>query len=198
MNRGKVNKRILILCEGLTEYLYARSLQMELPRSLQRSISVEIYHQTQNDPKSLLNAAKRKVKTAQKEKNAYDQVWIFFDNDNWPQLAEVFENLNKEKFQFAYSSLCFEHWIILHFENCGRAFSSGEEAVKHLRRYWPEYHKTRSNVYKELRSKLGVAIERAEGICRNSCPGDILHKKNPYFTVQELINYFEGLKEENR
>jgi hypothetical protein len=196
MSKGKVNKRILILCEGVTEYLYAKSLQMELPRSLQRSISVEIYHQTQNDPKSLLSEAKRRVKTAKKEGNSYDQIWLFFDNDNWPQLAEVFNHLNKEQFQFAYSSLCFEHWVILHFENCGKAFSSGEETIKHLKRYWPEYHKTKSNIYKELRDKLGVAIERAKSICKNSCPGDALHKKNPYFTVQLLINYFDELKKE--
>jgi hypothetical protein len=38
----KVNRLILILCEGLTEYYYARALHSELPRAVQRSISVEV------------------------------------------------------------------------------------------------------------------------------------------------------------
>lgn len=66
---NKPNKRILILCEGVTEYLYAKSLQSDLPRNLQRSISIEIDYNSRNDPKSLAEEARKRKRKARKERN---------------------------------------------------------------------------------------------------------------------------------
>jgi len=195
MTRLRVNKRILILCEGMTEYIYARSLQMELPRDLQRSVSIEIFYQNQNDPKSLALEARKRVRSGIKERNAYDTVWLFFDNDRWPQLNEAFEIINRDGFRIAYTAICIEHWFILHFENCGRAFQNADEAAKYLARLWPSYHKTRTNAYRELKEQLAVAIERAILINRNQQVDLAVHDRNPYFSVQELINFFEELKQ---
>lgn len=196
MTRLKVNKRILILCEGMTEYIYARALQKELPRNLQRSVAIEIFYQSQNDPKSLTTEARKRVKLAAKDRNNYDAVWLFFDNDRWPQLAEAFGVIRKDGFHIAYTSICIEHWFILHFENCGRAFQNGEEARQYLIRLWPGYHKTRSNAYEELKANLSAAIERANRINQNQEEGIAIHERNPYFTIQYLISYFEQLKAE--
>lgn len=189
-----INRRILILCEGFTEYIYAKSLKMELPRLLQRSIAIEIFQQHKNDPKSLVIEANKKVKKAQKDRNPYSIVWLFFDNDKWPQLPEAFEIINKLNFKVAYSSICIEHWFILHFENCGRAFNSSEEALKYLQRLWPTYHKTRTNAYNELKNNLSLAIDRANIINKNQTTELNIHEKNPYFTIQDFIDFFEKLK----
>jgi hypothetical protein len=194
----KVNERILILCEGMTEYIYAKSLQRDLPRNQQRGISVEIIYQTQNDPKSLALEAKKKVKIAQRERNPYNTVWLFFDNDNSPNLQEAFFIINKEGFRVAYTSICFEHWFILHFESCGRSFNSGYEALKYLQKLWPQYHKTKSNPYMELKNKLDQAVKRAEMILRNKADNQEIFEMNPYFTVHELISFFEQLKGGNQ
>jgi len=196
MTRLRVNKRILILCEGMTEYIYARSLQMELPRDLQRSVSIEVFYQNQHDPKSLALEARKRVRSAVKERNAYDTVWLFFDNDRWPQLKEAFDLIAKDHFRIAYTAICIEHWFILHFENCGRAFNNADEALKYLNRLWPAYHKTRTNAYRELKIQLATAIERANVINRNQDNGILLHERNPYFSVHELIDFFEELKAE--
>jgi RloB-like protein len=193
----RINKRILILCEGATEYIYAKSLQMELPRDLQRSVSIEIFYQTQNDPKSLVQEAHRRQRNSAKERNPYDNVWLFFDNDNWPQLEEAFELIARYHFNYAYSSICMEHWFILHFEHCGRSFANGEEALRYLHRLWPAYHKTKVNAYKELKERLAAAIERANTISRNQDEELRIHERNPYFTVHDLIRFFDELKEEN-
>lgn len=192
----KLNKRILILCEGMTEYLYAKGLQMELPRDLQRSISIEISYSNRNDPKSLIQEAIRKNKLAKKERNAYDNIWLFFDHDNSPHLAEVFSVIEKESFSYAYSAMCIEHWFILHFEDCGRAFQNGDEAEKHLKRFLPAYHKTKTNAYAELSRHLDIAISRAERI-RKKQEEDGVHKhlRNPFFTVHDLIEFFNKLKD---
>jgi hypothetical protein len=190
----RVNKRILILCEGMTEYIYVKSLQRDLPRNTQRSISVEIIYQTQNDPKSLALEAKRKEKFAQRERNPYDVIWLFFDNDNSPNLSDAFQIINKEGFRVAYTSICFEHWFILHFESSGRPFNSGQEAYRYLQKLWPSYHKTKSNPYVELRDNLEQAMQRAELIMQNNQDQRQIFERNPYFTVQELIIFFEELK----
>jgi hypothetical protein len=190
----KVNKRILILCEGVTEYIYAKSLQRDLPRSQQRSISVEIIYQTQNDPRSLALSARKKVKAAQRDRNPYDTVWLFFDNDNSPNLAEAFRIISSEGFQIAYTSICIEHWFILHFENCGRSFGSGQEALTYLQKLWPNYHKTKSNPYVELKDRLEQAISYAELIVRNKVDNLEIFEMNPYFTLKEFVDFFTKLK----
>lgn len=192
MSLRRPNKRILILCEGVTEELYAKSLREDLPRQIQRSISVEVSVGDQHDPLNLVKEAISKSKKATKEKNAYDSVWLFFDHDNWPQLREAFELIESEGFQSAYTSLCMEHWFILHFEDCGRAFQRGEEALRHLRNLWPAYHKTKLNHYAALKSNLPVAVERVNRI--NKREQEIaLFERNPYCTIPDLIAFFRTL-----
>jgi len=194
MQIKKPNKRILILCEGLTEYLYAKSLQAQIPRSLQRSISIEIDNNSRNDPKSIaLEAQKRKIK-AKKERNPYDSIWLFFDNDNWPQLEEAFRIIESEGFCVAYSSICIEHWFILHFEDCGRAFQNCKEAFSFLKTLWPNYHKTKIKHYQELHKELNLAIERAKTLRRTKQTNLPVHKRNPLFTIDKLIDFFKNFE----
>lgn len=196
MRRLKVYKRILILCEGMTEYYYAKSLQKELPRDLQRSINLEIFDQKPNDPRSLALAAWKRVSLGKKDGNGYDAVWLFFDHDHWPQLSKAFDLIKRDKFRIAFTVICIEHWFILHFENCGRAFQNAEEATRYLTRLWPEYHKTRINAYSELKDQLDIAIDRAKILNRNQEDGIALMNRNPYFSIHELIMFFEDLKME--
>lgn len=194
MKLSKPNQRILVLCEGQTEYFYAKALQMELPRQLQRTISIDIDFDSQNDPKSLAKEAKRRRDKARKERNPYNTVWLFFDNDNWPHLKDAFNIIEKEGFQIAYSSICFEHWFILHFENCGRNFLNGEEALRYLKRVWPEYHKTKLKHYNELKDKLSDAMARAVLLRNNSDSDKFIFEQNPYFTIDNLIHFFDDLR----
>lgn len=187
------NKRILIICEGITEYLYAKSLQSELPRKLQRSVSIEIDYNSKNDPKGLAEEARKRKRTAMGEKNAYDSIWLFFDHDNWPQLQAAFSIIETEEFCIAFSSVCIEHWFILHFENCGRSFQNGEEALHYLRSKWPNYHKTKIKHYEELRNRLDTALVRAKAFRRNVQTDLPKHQRNPYFTIDKLIEFFKEL-----
>lgn len=195
MRINKPNKRILILCEGFTEELYAKSLKSELPRSLQRSITIDIDRNSKNDPKSLAEEARRRKRTARRERNPYDSIWLFFDNDNKPkELESAFRIIDSEGFCIAYSSMCIEHWFILHFENCGRSFQDGSEALRFLKTKWPEYHKTKLKHYEFLKDELDTAIERAK-ILRRYVQTDLpKHQRNPYLTIDKLIDFFDEFK----
>lgn len=192
----RINQRILILCEGMSEYLYAKALQQELPRALQHSIAVEIDYTHQNDPLSLAKEALRRSNKAKKERNPYNSVWLFFDHDNSPQLQAALQLVEKHKLQIAYTSICFEHWLILHYENCGRAFQNAHEAIHYLRKFWPGYHKTRSKSFEVLRDRMELAVERANLFIRNQDADQALHLRNPHFTIPELIHFFGRLREE--
>lgn len=195
MKISKPNKRILILCEGVTEYLYAKSLQSELPRNLQRSVSIEIDNTTKNnDPRGLADEARRRKRKAIKEKNPFDFIWLFFDHDNWPQLEAAFQIIESENFCIAYSSICIEHWFILHFEDCGKSFQSGTEALHRLKSLWPAYHKTKLKHYELLKTQLSTAKDRAK-ILRKTVQTEIpKYQRNPYITIDKLIDFFHELK----
>ncbi len=196
MSRRRPFKRILILCEGFTEDVYAKALRAQLPRDKQRMITVEIVRHKQNDPNSLLAEARKRSLTAKREKNAYDAIWLFFDHDNSPHLQMVFDGIEKERFQVAYSSICLEHWFILHFEYCGRNFGDAESTVRHLRSLWPAYHKTKVNHFNELRPNLDVAISRAEQLCKEKEKDYPILNRQPYTTVHRFIAFFNDLGNE--
>lgn len=192
MARG-INKRILILCEGVTEYLYSKSLQASLSRERQRMVTIEVIQHKQNDPRSLVKEAKKKVIKAQREKNAYDCVWLFFDHDNSPHLAEAFEICSQEGFNLAYSAISLEFWFILHFEDSGRLFRDGEECLRYLMRLWPKYHKTKLNHFAQLTGSMDDAIVRAERL-EKKYAGRITSESNPYTSVHQMIAFFRSLE----
>lgn len=187
----------MILCEGKTEERYAKQMKSSLlPRSKQRSVAVEITKAKKSDPLNMCHEALVRTRKAKREKNEYDAVWLFFDHDNRPNLEDVFELLSKHDLNFAYTAICMEHWYILHFEECGRAFPDGSEAVKYLRRkHWKDYRKAKKNDFKILDSGLQSARKRASKL--NKAQKDkMIHNRNPYFTIPDLIAYFERLAKE--
>lgn len=189
----KVGKKVLILCEGHTEYIYAKGLKSELPRQVKRSLSIEISCPKKNDPLSLVNTARNKSDNAKKENDPYDAIWLFFDNDGWPQLRQAHEKIAKLNFYAAYTSYCIENWFLIHYVNTGRSFTSCTDVKAELIKHWPDYNKTGHNFYKHLSSNLNDAISRAGIINNNHAPSTKIHQRNPFFTIPELIDYLFNL-----
>jgi len=157
-------------------------------------MAIEIGFNPKNDPKSLAIEAQKRKNKAKKERNPYDSIWLFFDNDNWPQLEAAFQVIDAEGFHIAYSSMCMEHWFLLHFENCGKSFKNAEEALKRLKNKWPGYHKTKLKHYELLKNDLNTALERVKTLRSNVQTELPRHKRNPYFTMDLLIDFFRELE----
>lgn len=193
MKKRSTYHRILILCEGFTEEIYAKSLRTAfLSRAMQRSVTVEVVRHKKNDPLNLIAEAKKRVKQATKEKAPYEDVWLFFDHDNSPHLAEVFAIAQEEGFQLAFTAISLEFWFILHFEDCGRAFSDGDECLKHLKKLWPTYHKTKLNHLKELNGLLDIAVSRALQLEKKYQGNNMSAEFNPYTSIHRLILKFQS------
>ncbi|GGH20357.1 RloB domain-containing protein [Sphingobacterium alkalisoli] len=186
-------RRVLILCEGVTEEVYAKALRTAfLPRELQRSVTVDVVRHKKNDPLNLVAEAKDRVKQAKKERTPYNDVWLFFDHDNSPHLQVVFEQVEKHGFHLAFTAISLEYWFILHFEDCGKAFANGEECMRHLKKHWPAYHKTKVNHFVELGNYVDSAIDRAQRLEIRNREEHMLNV-NPYTSVHKLVTFFKIL-----
>lgn len=59
-----------------------------------------------------------------------DEVWTAFDKDRHPKIQEAFDAAKKEvngkKVNIAFSSICFEYYLLIHFEKIYHAFNKSE------------------------------------------------------------------------
>ena len=189
--RVKTN-RMLIFCSGTTEYLYAKSLQMELPRNRRGAISVEVTNQRACDPLALAQEAVQKKKQANRDRNPFNNVWLFYGNPSI-EVQDLLRYIGLNGLNGAYCPICLEHWFILHFEDYSASFSSREEAIEHLTQIWPLYKKNQIDAYTELKPLLPVAIDRAATANRQlTIPGT---ETVPIFTVQSLLIFFDSIRQ---
>lgn len=196
----RAGQHILIIPEGWCEYNYAQAFKHSLPRDKQRSISVEMPKpNNENSAFQLLDKAEVMIKKAKRDKNPYDAVWIFFDNDNQPNLPAFFQKLSNTPVNIAYSSMCIEHWFIIHFENNRQAYQNAHQALQRIETLWQQhfnqtYHKTKVNHFEKLKGNLTTAMERANSITQqaeaNVTP---VFNRNPFFTIQKFIQFFQSL-----
>lgn len=193
MRRIVTKKRILILCEGVTEEVYGKALRSKyVPRDLQRVVTIEINRHKKNDPLNLVAEAKKRVSQAKRERMPFSHVWLFFDHDNSPHLSHVMNEINRNEFHLAFTAISIEFWFIIHYEDCGKAFINGEECSKYLKKLWPSYHKTKINHFIELEPYVENALDRAKVLEEKNKDFDILSAQ-PYTSVHKLIDFFKAL-----
>lgn len=184
--------RELILCSGTTEYLYAKSLQMELPRNLRGAISIEVTNQRTCDPWDLAQEAVRKKKQSKQDRNPYGTIWLFYGNPG-TEIPGMLRYLSLNGLNAAYCPLCLEQWFILHFEEYVATFASREEAIDYLTKVWPQYKKNQIDAYTELRKLLPVAVDRATTANKQF---KLLGAKTvPIFTVPDLLLFFDSVRQ---
>ena len=69
------------------------------------------------------------VLKAASEKGIYDSLWAVFDKDQHPKAKEAFAEAKKDAenpVHIAFSSICFEYYLLLHFEYYYHAFEKSE------------------------------------------------------------------------
>jgi hypothetical protein len=153
----------------------------------------------ENNASQLLAKAESMIQKANRDKNPYDAVWIFFDNDNQTNLSAFFQKQIRSNVQIAYSSICIEHWFIIHLQDVRQAYPNAQQALERLKTLWQnqfqqDYHKTKINHYERLKAFIPTAILRANQINRQANNQNIpLANRNPYFTIQEFIGFFQNL-----
>ncbi|KAA6327311.1 hypothetical protein EZS27_023696 [termite gut metagenome] len=132
-----------------------------------------------------------------------NEAWAVFDKDRHPKAKEAFELAEKEingmKVNIAFSSICFEYYLLLHFECIYRKFDQCEEVNEYARKkqYWKETKKENStyNIVKD-RLQIGFADCAWLRFTSDEKEKDIpVYKRNPYTNVDKLVCKLIGEKE---
>lgn len=186
-----ISDRSLILCNGMPEYLYAKSLQMGLPRHLQSSVSVIQDIHSANSAIASMKAATKMALKAKEGRHPFKKVWVI---SNRPDLSDtkVRAILEKENLHAAYCPVCIEQWYMLHFEEYDPNLRCAQDAASKLSELWPRYRKYGTDAYAELADRIPLAIGHAA-----SARDQIFEANNdlePVFTIQQLITFFNSLR----
>ncbi len=188
-----VNKAVFIFCEGKkTEPNYFKSLiaDLRLPPNL---IRVEVVDSVHTDLCSLVNDAKDHRKQQKSLPN--DEYWIVVDKDGYTEHARGFDAARGSNISIAFSSICFEYWLLLHYKYTSAAATDCAAMMRELKRHFPAYAKGDVSTYAKSRAGLDDAIRRAQRLradyaVRGDC--DRPWECNPYTNVDELVECLRG------
>ena len=187
------SKRLLIICEDKKSsklYFEAFKRDEKLKRDL-ASVSIEVVHPSDHSPVGLVNEAKQKKLKAKRDRNPFDEIWIVMDKDYHANMEKAFNIAYTNKFKIALSVICFEYWVLLHFEKTCKAFTRCDDIISYIRKsYFSEYLKS-ENVYIDLKDKVNYAIKNGEWVIKHN-QNDIdrgckLYELSAYTDVHKLV-----------
>ena len=104
----------------------------------------------------------------------------------------------------AFSSICFETWVLLHFEYTTAAFANYDELFsKKLKAHIKNYEKGIDGLYDLIKDKTDYAIGNSKKLNKYSQAANPLntpvYQFNPYTNIPELFEALNSfLKEHNR
>jgi hypothetical protein len=193
-------KRILILCEGESEQIYLKGLKKELSSNYNlQNIEIEMYQPNDFSPLGIVHEAKKKIIEAKRDKYPYYSVWVVFDKDNHKKIDEAF-NLAKHytfPIEITFSNICFEYWILLHFEKTHRYFRDSAEIISFIEHHFNFNYSKTMNIYECLKNRISVALNNAKWLHKLNKPeieNNIkIYNLNAYTNFDELLIYLINL-----
>lgn len=106
-----------------------RTSRKPIGRILDEADEVEQRYDYKQTPASYVKEARDGLK-----EDTFSEAWAVFDKDGHPAHEQAFalarETINGKPVRIAFSSIAFEHWILLHFEKNTTAFVKSE--CKHI------------------------------------------------------------------
>jgi hypothetical protein len=201
-SRGLSAKQsIYIVCEGTnTEPIYFKAIA-EQPDVFEK-YAIKVYPSEEDQRRAstqggepIRTDAVNLVKLAKQEINNYDEVWAVFDRDGYTQHERAFSDAQKHGIKLGFSSIAFEHWILLHYEQNRTAFPNSQNVINYLKQagYFTGYSKKADiSIYARLKDLTKTAIENAAWLrmemAKNLADSENrIYELNPYTTVDKLV-----------
>ncbi len=160
----------MIVCEDeKSSKLYFESFKRDekLKRQLS-SVDIEVVHPKDHSPVGLVNEAKDKKKKAKRNRNPYDEIWIVLDKDHHANLDQALVTARDNKIKVGLSVVCFEYWIILHFEKKLKPFTKCDDIISYIKKtHFKDYEKN-INVYESLKDRIPSAIENGKWLMKQN------------------------------
>jgi len=165
-----IGKRILIVCEDeKSSKMYFESFKRdEKLKRLLSSVDVQVVHPKDHSPVGLVNEAKNKKKKAKRDRNPYNEVWIVLDKDGHANMSQALNTAKDNKIEVALSVICFEYWILLHFEKTTSYFEKCDDIISYIKKNHFHEYKKNINSYIALKDKIDTAIENGKWIVKQN------------------------------
>jgi len=199
-----IGKRILIVSEDeKSAKLYFESFKRdEKLKRLLSSVDIEVVHPKDHSPVGLVKEAKLKKQKAKRDRNPYNEVWIVLDKDGHANMGQAMNTAKDNKISVALSIICFEYWVLLHFEKTTSVFNKCDDIISYIRKkHFQEYQKN-INSYIALKDKIDTAIENGKWIVKQN-GNDIdrgipIYKLSAYTDVHILVERLLNPKKINK
>lgn len=208
--RKQKNKKLgsvfYIFCEGeKTEPNYFNGY-LEYFHSAIRSLHViKIEPTKENAPHTLVKKAIGKKKKCPDG----DIFWVVYDRESKQGNTEKIhsqadENAKEHNIHIALSNICFELWLLLHFQYTTKPYDNCDELIKDkLKAKLPNYEKGNKEVFNILKDKIEQACTNARRMntaTQNAADSSWTkpYQWNPYTNVHELLEYIDEFCEEHK
>lgn len=165
------SKKLYIFCEGLkTEPNYLENY-ISNTDSKKKEV-IEVPRTRKNTPVQLVDEAIKKKKSAESAEG--DEFWVVYDRESVIKYKKELHDKAWDKarangINVAISNVCFEVWILLHFEYSAKPYSSYDDLISNsnlkanLKRLGIEkYEKGCKDIYFYVRGGLSNARKRAK------------------------------------
>ena len=151
---------LLLIVEGrnVTETQYFRQFQRQ-----HSAFNIKILTPgSATDPDNMLETLEHYWKQYDMSYARGDRGFVVLDLDCNEKKARLIEKLESGSkiARFIVSNPCFEVWFILHYRYSTHVYTDGNEVIKDLKKYIPEYQKN-TDVAEMLSGMLDVAMENA-------------------------------------
>ena len=196
---------IFIACEGKnTEPIYFEKIKEIVEEDFNLAITI---YPDKNDKIHSCHALGL-VEEARSRIDEFDEVWVVFDKNGYTKHKEAFDLANQQiygkKVNIAFSSISFEHWVLLHFEKSDAAFPKSKDVIERLITcgYFPEYEKkTYIDTFSKLQARTEIALENSAWLkyrllSAGSLPATPVYQLNPYTDVGVLVKRLLGIDTE--
>jgi hypothetical protein len=185
-----LEKRFLIVCEdGKSAPNYFEALKKHFNLS---ATSIRVVGSGGRTQPTQVVARAIEIKELAASPNSgtepFDEVWCVIDGDYGNKINNARTSAKANGIELAISTMCFEYWILLHFEENNTSTHDCDEMVSRLKgSYLPDYEKGTCD-FQDVVAQVEEACARAEklrkpGITR----GDLPEVQNPCSEVYRLI-----------
>jgi len=196
---------VLIVCEGLTETQYLKSIRKKYKL---KTANVEIVPGEDSSPDQVLKHALRVYKEYLNDKQLTDIEYIFcvIDRDNHTHYLNVLNTINNKRLKRRHeidvinSVPCFEVWVWMHKVDSSKCFYRGgrlspcDEVIKEVTKLYPDYNKTKFDILEATEADQ----EDAKTVARKLRQEHDGLDERTYTRMDELIEFLKKLKRKKR
>jgi hypothetical protein len=195
--------RLHIFCEG--EKTEPNYLNGYIDRYFPGTKLTRVHETKKNTPVQLVNEAI--AEKTRRDIPEEDQFWVVYDRESPVKYSdakheEAYAKAKANGIKIAFSNVCFEVWLLLHFQATVPAFNTCDDLCKRspLKKYIPNYDKGAKRNYTE--TEISNARKNAVKLNKQTIAGaDASWTKpyqwNPYTDVYMLLNAMDAHQKEH-